>query len=240
MNEEATRQGHGAGERRRGSGVVAASILLVVLPFVGATFAGLTRDSWVPACAGPDGFVGFVACCVPLCAVSLIPTYAVAVGAGYLYGPLVGSITAVGVIVLGAWLGFRIAVLCTGRTLLDGLGPRANATRSALLSSPTGTKATVIGLIRLAPVTPFAATNLLMAGAGVPLVPYLVGTLFGLAPRTALVAVAGSGLADLEFGRGAATSGIWTTAGFLAVALLGLTLVARRLRSRLLQPSLDG
>lgn len=223
---------------RRGIALALVSALLVLLPPVGAAVAGLTRDSWIGACAGSGGLVVFVSVCAPLCAVSLVPTYAVAVGAGYLYGPAVGSVTAVGAIVLGAWIGFRIAILCTRGALIDGLGPRVDATRRALLESPAGTKATVIGLVRLAPVTPFAATNLLMAGAGVPLAPYLVGTLVGLAPRTALVAVAGSELADLELGRGAATSGIWATAGLLVVAFVGLTLVARRIRARLLtQPA---
>jgi len=219
---------------RRGAVLAVISALLVLLPPVGAVVAGLTRDSWMGACVGSGGLVVFLTICAPLCAVSLVPTYAVAVGAGYLYGPTLGSVTAVGAILLGAWIGFRIAVLCAGDALLDGLGPRVDATRRALLESPARTTATVIGLVRLAPVTPFAATNLLMAGAGVPLAPYLVGTLVGLAPRTALVAVAGSGLAELEIGRGAATSGIWTTLGLLAVALVGLTLVARRIRSRLL------
>jgi uncharacterized membrane protein YdjX (TVP38/TMEM64 family) len=213
--------------------LVSLSALLILMPFAGAVVAGWTRDAWVESCAGIDGLVGFVAVTAPLCAASLLPTYAVAVGAGYVYGATFGPVVALAVVVLGAWLGLLVSPLLVTRHLLADCGARAQEVGVALASSSQRMTALAIGLIRLAPVTPFAWTNALMAGARVAVLPYLAGTLVGLAPRTALVAVAGASMAELEVGGGAAAVELRVTLGLLAVALVGLTLVARRLRQRI-------
>jgi uncharacterized membrane protein YdjX (TVP38/TMEM64 family) len=209
------------------------SALLVLLPVAGATAAGLTRDVWSPGCTGLGGAVSFVAVGATLCAASLLPTYAVAVAAGYLHGAVVGSLVAVGVVGLGAWLGHHIAARVLGASMVARLGSRAQILGGTVASSSVRMAATVVGLVRLAPVTPFALTNVLLAGARVALLPYLLGTLIGLAPRTALVATAGASMAELELGGGATSSEHWVLLGMLFVAVLGLSFAARRLRSRM-------
>ena len=213
--------------------LLAVSAPLILLPLAGATAAGWTRDVWAPSCTGFDGLLGFVVVTASLCAASLLPTYAVAVGAGYVYGATFGPVVALAVVVLGAWLGLLVSPLLVTRHLLADCGARAQEVGAALASSSQRMTALSIGLIRLAPVTPFAWTNALMAGARVAVLPYLAGTLVGLAPRTALVAVAGASMAELEVGGGAVAVELRVTLGLLAVALVGLTLVARRLRQRI-------
>ncbi|MGA1522472.1 MAG: TVP38/TMEM64 family protein [Planctomycetota bacterium] len=206
---------------------------LFLLPLAGATVAGWTRDVWVPSCTGFDGLLGFVAVTAPLCAASLLPTYAIAVGAGYVYGSWLGPFVALGALVLGAWLGLCMSPRLVTRHLLTDCGPRAQEIGAAIRASSRWMTAVVIGLIRLAPVTPFAWTNALMAGTRVAVLPYLAGTLVGLAPRTALVAVAGASMAELDWGGGTARADPWVTLGLLASALVGLALVGSRLRGRI-------
>ena len=55
-----------------------------------------------------------------------------------------------------------------------------------------------VTLLRLPPNSPFATTNFLMAATRVPLAAYLLGTLAGMAPRTAAVVYFGSGLSQLD------------------------------------------
>lgn len=56
----------------------------------------------------------------------------------------------------------------------------------------------LLALIRLSPVVPFAATNLLMSTTGVRLAPFLVGSVIGLAPRVVAVVWIGSSLTELD------------------------------------------
>ena len=68
-----------------------------------------------------------------------------------------------------------------------------------LLRSGFWKAALIVTLLRLPPNAPFAATNVTMAALRVPVGPYLLGTLAGLAPRTSAVVVLGAGLSALDF-----------------------------------------
>jgi len=84
--------------------------------------------------------------------------------------------------------------------------PRAAQIHAELLTKHGAKAIFVIALVRLSPIMPFAGTNLLLAGSRVKTLPFLVGSLLGLAPRIILVALAGAGLAKLDFSK---SSNMW-------------------------------
>ena len=57
----------------------------------------------------------------------------------------------------------------------------------------------VVALLRIPPASPFALANFVLAAARVSLGEYVLGTLIGIAPRTALTTFAGAGLEQLRF-----------------------------------------
>tara|TARA_R110000868_G_C10398409_1_gene721045 strand:- start:40 stop:510 length:471 start_codon:yes stop_codon:yes gene_type:complete len=61
----------------------------------------------------------------------------------------------------------------------------------------------LLALIRLSPVVPFAATNLLMSTTGIRILPFLVGSLLGLVPRVIAVVWIGSSLTELDLSQAA-------------------------------------
>ncbi|MCP5024147.1 MAG: hypothetical protein GY930_20560 [bacterium] len=56
----------------------------------------------------------------------------------------------------------------------------------------------LLALIRLSPALPFATTNLLMSTTGIRLLPFLIGSLIGMAPRVIAVVWIGSSLSELD------------------------------------------
>ena len=58
--------------------------------------------------------------------------------------------------------------------------------RDALVGAGFWKTLLIVTLVRVPVNSPFAATNLVMAAVRTPIVPYLIGTLVGMAPRTLL------------------------------------------------------
>ena len=77
--------------------------------------------------------------------------------------------------------------------------PRWHAVHRALLGSESGRTLLVVTLLRIPPASPFALTNFVLAAGRVPLWDYTLGTLIGIAPRTAAAAFAAAGLEQLRF-----------------------------------------
>jgi uncharacterized membrane protein YdjX (TVP38/TMEM64 family) len=78
------------------------------------------------------------------------------------------------------------------------------------------------------PNAPFAASNVAMSALGVPVAPFGLGTVIGLAPRTTAVVMLGAGLSRLDFSNRPAVG--WFVAGVVAtfVALGAIGLIANR------------
>ena len=136
-----------------------------------------------------------------LLGLSLVPTYTSAILAGWAFGFAVGwplalaTLTAASLLAraLGTWIA-RDRILAIVREK-----PRWHALHQALLSQPSGRTAFVVTLLRVSPMSPFALTNFALAAAHVPLRAYVIGTVLGLAPRTALATFAAAGLEQLRF-----------------------------------------
>ncbi len=176
-------------------------------PIIGAVVLTATATLWLDDFleSGPARFPIFVVLTAVLAGYSLIPTHASSLLGGMAFGFGLGSVLALFGTALACALGFVTLRLLLRDKVVEALShhPRAEAVHRELdLGHGVRTMALLI-LIRLSPVVPFAATNLLMSTTGVRLLPFLVGSLIGHAPRAIAVVWIGSSLTELDLSQAA-------------------------------------
>ena len=134
---------------------------------------------------------------------ALLPTYAPAILGGWAFGDRLGIPAALAGFVCASAINYAWAHRLSGTHAAAVLAerPRWLAVRNALVGRSWWKTVLVVALIRVPPNSPFALGNGAMAAARVPIGAYLVGTLFGLAPRTAVAVKAGAHLSTLDFGQ---------------------------------------
>lgn len=156
---------------------------------------------------------------------ALIPSHLTSLFAGLLFGLVTGLPIAVGIVLIGALIGYSLGRRYAG----DDLRALVNRSRwgrrlaSALIDAPTGRAILVVALARLPPQMPFAMGNVLAASSGVRLIPLVVGTALGMAPRIGLVVWIGAELSAWEPGTPIPVSLGWAGASAL-VGFGGLAL----------------
>lgn len=130
---------------------------------------------------------------------ALLPTYAQSFVGGFVFGTVRGSVGAVAGYFVGAVLGYELGRVLGGAKIgaIVERSPKARAIRNAFVGQHLGFWRTTgnVALLRLPFNSPFAMTNLVMAGVGVPRVPFWIGTLLGMMPRTVLVVWIGAEVA---------------------------------------------
>lgn len=145
-------------------------------------------------------------------ALALAPTYSTSLIAGWTFGFTLGFPAVVVGTVGGAVLCYvaarKWASARVQSTFRDH--PRWEVIRRALAEETALKTLWIVFLMRLSPVLPFGTTNVLMATTGVPMPIYIFGTLLGLMPRMALIALAAAGAENLDFSRGES----WWLMGF--------------------------
>lgn len=204
-------------------------VAAVLGPLLGASVLAATSAAWFGPleAQGAAAIVWVFWGTVVLAGLSLMPTHATSLVSGMLFGWGGGSLLALCGTLGAALLGHRVLSVLVGRRVLEALErrPRAAAVHRALLGRGLFGLAGLVALLRLSPLLPFAATNLVLAAARVPLAPFLAGTALGIAPRVCVVALAGSGLSELDLSQ----------AGDRRLAVLGLvaTLLVLVLLTRL-------
>jgi len=177
------------------------ALAAAVFPLVGSVllYAYLpTTASWLRD-HGLQGYAVYVVGFIVLAGLALMPTYIQAALGGYAFGLAMGAPLAVGGFLGASWQGYEIARTASRERVVKVIDedPKWRAVKEAFLGSTPGFWRSVglVTLLRL-PMTPFAAINLLLASVRVPRLPYLLGTLVGMAPRTVLAVVVGSGIHD--------------------------------------------
>lgn len=203
-------------------------------PLLGVVVLAATQSTWLPLFdGGAAAAVAFCLCGAVAAAVCLLPTHATSLVAGFVFGGVLGGALAWLVVMLAALLGFALFGRLVGRRVLDALqtAPRALTVHRALFGRGPWRTAWLIALLRLSPVMPFAATNLLMAALGVRVLPFACGTLLGVTPRVLVAAWLGGELSALDLRaeggpEGGVTTGLAIAATLLAVVVVGR--VARR------------
>lgn len=169
---------------------------------------------------------------------SFVPTYSCAILAGWAFGFAVGFPLAVVTITVASVIAYAIGRWVARDRVLEVIRERPawRAVHESLLGARSVRTLLVVTLLRVPPTSPFALANFALAAARVPLRDYVVGTFFGVAPRTALGAFAAAGLEQLRFkdvgDRWMVVAGIGAT---LAVCV-ALGMMANRALSRVTGP----
>jgi len=154
------------------------------------------------------------------CGLWLLPTHVLSLVCGWALGFPAGAAVALGTATLAAPLGYAVGGKLAGRGALVWAEryPKGAAVCDAMTRASAWRAGYLVGLLRLSPVVPYGATNVLAAAFGVRKRAFIVGTAAGLAPRVAAVAGLGAGLERLEMTR---PSGIgWLVLGVAATAVL--------------------
>lgn len=166
---------------------------LVLYQRLGAAAAWLRDHNHLGpvACAATFGLLGGVA---------LLPTYALSLVCGWSFGFGPGLVTTLAGFLAAALLGYGLARNADqGRVMrVVEESPKLRALHTTFATGGVGKVVVTVGLVRLAPVAPFSLTNLAMAAMRIHPVPYAVGTLLGMAPRTALLVYAASRLSSVD------------------------------------------
>ncbi|MDX9911672.1 MAG: VTT domain-containing protein [Phycisphaerales bacterium] len=133
------------------------------------------------------GWLLYVVCFVVLAGLALLPTYAQAVLGGWAFGFAWGFPGALLGFVGGSLVGYFVARRASGDRVMNVVHehPKWSAVRDALVGQGFWKTLGIVTLLRLPPNSPFALTNLVMASVQVKLPAFVLGTLIGMAPRTA-------------------------------------------------------
>jgi uncharacterized membrane protein YdjX (TVP38/TMEM64 family) len=213
--------------RRLGaSGPVA--IVLSFWPPLGG-FVLLTTLNWFGPWLrehGTEGLVLFFLFTVATVGVSFLPTFSCAILAGWAFGFAVGTPVAIAALTVASLIAYAIGRWISRDRVIEVIRerPQWNAVYESMLGSDTGKTMLVVTLLRIPPMSPFAIANFALAAARVRLFPYTLGTVIGIAPRTALGAFAAAQLEQLRFkdvgDRWMAVAGI--TATIIVCVVLGM------------------
>ncbi len=135
----------------------------------------------------------------------LLPTTAQCVLGGWVFGLGWGMAAAAIGYFGAALLGLAITRLIAGRRIerIIESRPAASAIRHALLGKSFLRTLGMVALLRMPPQAPFAFTNLVMVSCGVRAMPFVIGTVIGMAPRALVLmlfaaAAAQTGAHDIQ------------------------------------------
>jgi uncharacterized membrane protein YdjX (TVP38/TMEM64 family) len=151
---------------------------------------------------------------------ALVPTYANSILGGWTFKFAIGFPAVMAGMVGAATISYLIAHRIIGHRVSNAIHehPRWELVRDALVGGSTAKVTGIITLLRLSPLLPYETTNVLLASCEVRLLPYLIGTAIGVAPRTAAMVWIASRMHKLEL----STPGhrgllIWSIAGAICV-----------------------
>ena len=215
-----------------------AAVSVVVPPIAGLLVLGTltTVGPWLREhqAAGLAVYVGGF---VLLGSFGLLPTYAQSVLGGWAFGFASGTAAALVGFTGAAALAYAVARVAAGNRIVDLVAGHArwHGVYRALLHSEFWRALLIITLLRVPPNAPYAATNLTLGALAVPFTPYVLGTLIGLAPRTAAIVYAASELSTLDFSdqrqRGMFLASLVVTVGVLAALGWMATQALRRVEA---------
>jgi len=149
------------------------------------------------------GVALYVACFALTAGLALLPTYAQAIIGGFVFRFPAGFPAALGGFVGASLIGYGVARLASAdrATRLIEEQPKWKVVYDALLGGGFWRTLGIVTLLRVPPNSPFAITNLVLAATRTRLSVYALGTLIGMAPRTAAAVYIGSQLKTLsDFG----------------------------------------
>jgi uncharacterized membrane protein YdjX (TVP38/TMEM64 family) len=139
---------------------------------------------------GAMAVLGFIFLYAVMVAFSIPGALVMTVGAGFLFGTLLGAASSVVGATLGAVAVFLAARTAIGDLLRDRAGPALRRMRAGFQEDALS----YLLVLRLIPLFPFWLVNLVPAFLGVSLKVFAVGTLLGIIPGSLVYASVGNGL----------------------------------------------
>jgi len=115
-----------------------------------------------------------------------LPTYSQAILAGFAFGISIGFPAALAGFTGASIIGYFIALKIARKSVESEIHkhPKAQIVRDAFIRHGFWRATGILVLLRVSPASPFSLMNGFMAVSGVKLVPYVIATLVGMAPRT--------------------------------------------------------
>lgn len=220
-------------------------VLVVVAAAVGFAFLPLGRWAldlveWIRG-AGAAGMVAFAAAYV-LATALLLPGSLLTLGAGFAYGPVVGTLLVSPVSVLAATVAFSLGRFVARESVARRIGRDRRFTAIDSAVGDHGLR--IVTLLRLSPILPFNLLNYALGLTKVHWRDYVTGSFVGMLPGTVLYVYLGSlitSASELAAGK-RPDAGPWGNLlywGGLAGTVL-VTVLLTRLARGALRSALDG
>jgi uncharacterized membrane protein YdjX (TVP38/TMEM64 family) len=216
-------------------GAVGPLLLFTILgPGIGVIVLVTSADNWLPPLQqmGLVRWLIFFLATTLLTGLSLIPTHATSLIAGMLFGTYLGPCMALISVISAALFGYLVMSRLVSSAALNGLmqNPKAKKIHHELFKKSKQKTTLIISLLRLSPLMPFAASNLVFSVSKTPLPSFLLGSAIGLAPRVIIVALAGVGLSELDLSQ--SRDQTIAIIGFLAT-VLAIVLISKIVKKAL-------
>jgi uncharacterized membrane protein YdjX (TVP38/TMEM64 family) len=179
---------------------------------------------WVRA-HGVMGIIAFVVAFAVLGGFALVPTYANSLLAGWTFKFGIGFPVVMAGLGGAAMIGYFITHRITGHRVSAVIHehPRWELVKDALLGGSTLRTIWIVTLLRLSPILPFETTTIILATLEVKPLPFLIGTLLGIAPRCAAIVFAGATAEKLDL---AASGSRWLLVASLVATIIGAVVIA--------------
>lgn len=210
-----------------------------ILPAVNGTLLIVyanTVGEWLRSHQGNGPIIYAVAFAV-LSGLGFLPTYASAILGGWAFGFIGGFPAALVGFGGGSLIGFLVASRAAGDRVETFLAAKPHwlSVRDALVGGSWLKALGIVTLIRIPPNSPFALANLVLASVKTPLSAYLIGTVVGMAPRTAAVLFVASQVRDKVAADAVKETPTWYFVAGIALTLVVLVIlggIAKRVLAR--------
>ena len=132
------------------------------------------------------GLALYIAIFIITAGIGVLPTVSQAILAGFAFGIAWGFPAAMVGFAGASIIGYFIAGRVARKKIEDEIHkhPKAEIIRDAFIHHGKVRALVILTLLRVPPNSPFALTNYVMSVSGVKLVPFLIATIVGMAPRT--------------------------------------------------------
>ena len=162
---------------------IAGITLLANMDFAQQMLIGTEENPGLSFGAGIAVFIGIF---IVSAGLGILPTVSQAILAGFAFGITWGFPAALVGFAGASIIGYFIAGRVARKKIEDEIQnhPKAAIIRDAFLRHGKMRALVILTLIRVPPNSPFALTNYAMSVSGVKLVPFMIATIVGMAPRT--------------------------------------------------------